>query len=234
MLISVATANIKTRFDFVLAERAFTYRHCQRSQKKHRSGATLERLMWFLDANDDGELTPADRKLAFEKSDKDGDGMLSEKELVRSTANVLTAVCVDSASIDRECFEKGTDPEGKAFGSVWEILDVDGDKQLTMEEFWRLYGKMDSNDDQFISKRELITFYNRYEYVLCRPFREQVFSLLKSRDRIAKNPFFGFLDANHDFKVTMEDVSYALTKLDANMDGVISRAEFKGKTDRIF
>jgi len=58
--------------------------------------------------------------------------------------------------------------------------------------------------------------------------------MLRVRERLSKNPFFGLLDANGDFLITGADLASAFSKLDLDKNGLVSRAEFKAKTDGIF
>ena len=48
---------------------------------RRRSGDSLNRLLRFLDADKDGTITPADSKVAFTKSDKNGDEAMSVPEV---------------------------------------------------------------------------------------------------------------------------------------------------------
>ena len=118
-LVVVVGGNVTTRYKLIEAERAYTHTTCE-PLKRRRSRTTLSRFFSFLDVDKDKKLRPAvDAKVAFEKSDKNGDGILSEKELARSTGKVFTGMCLEAASLDRDCFEKGTDPKEKPFKSLW-------------------------------------------------------------------------------------------------------------------
>ena len=83
-------------------------------------------------------------------------------------------LCVEGASLDQECFMEGTNPTGKQFKDLWSILDTDGNKKLSMEEFKHFYGQMDLDKDTIVNRLEVGAWFKRNEYIICRPWRSQV------------------------------------------------------------
>ena len=114
------------------------------------------------------------------------------------------------------------------------MLDSDLDGKMNLVEFQYFYRMMDFDKNGLVNKLEVVAWYKRNEYIICRPFRENVIDDLKVKEMEELAPLFKFLDANNDIYVSPKDVPYAISNLDTDKDGTVSHAEFKAKTDGIF
>ena len=114
------------------------------------------------------------------------------------------------------------------------MLDTDLDGKMNLVEFTYFYRMMDFDKNGVVDKVEVVAWYKRNEYIICRPFRDDVVDDLKVKEKEELAPLFKFLDANNDIYVTAKDVPFAIKNLDTNEDGIVSHAEFKAKTDGIF
>ena len=80
-------------------------------------------------------------------------------------------LCIDSATLDQECFIIGTDPKDKTFADVSSIIDTDKNGKLSKREIQKFYKAMDIDNDRIVSRLEMEVWYKRNEYIICRPWR---------------------------------------------------------------
>lgn len=89
----------------------------------------------------------------------------------------------------------GTDPRGKAFRDLWDVLDSDSTDTLNSVEFQTFYGMMNLDGNTKVTELEVDAWFTRNEYVVCRPWRYEAILALSERERESKKVVWEFVDS---------------------------------------
>jgi len=74
----------------------------------------------------------------------------------------------------------GTDPTGKQFKDLWSIVDTNKNDQVDIQELKIWYKLMDFDKSRYVSRLEVMAWFKRNMYIVCRPWREQIVSNFKT------------------------------------------------------
>jgi len=143
----------------------------------------------------------------FDLADRDGNGELTEKELI----DFLDLHAKGSTA----CLTLSMSDDGRA---LFEQLDTNGDNQLSPLELrtsWKLLEKWDANKDGCISPEEV-------------PYH---FELVFTPGRSSPFSRFGFFNPRGSNAKKGQDLPLWFRKMDHNEDGVVSRREFLGSDE---
>lgn len=121
--------------------------------------------------------------------------------------DILKATCWQIARVDQQCFELGTDPSGAKLFGIFGIL---GQKISNMS---LIYDMLDLDKDGKVSKLETSAWLKRNEYIVCRPFRNEILAGLKQEYAKSFSLLIEFLDADRNGKINVRDVSSLFTVL---------------------
>jgi Ca2+-binding EF-hand superfamily protein len=217
-------------------------------------GRTPERIFKRLDANGDGKVTldevPDERregfKLLIARGDKDGDGALSKEEFIKAMGGGEPSKPAETKPADTKTTDAkpaDTKPADAKQPDVrpgvqrlFTRLDKNGDGKVTLDEVPDAHRPMierslrhfDKDGDKALSLEE---FSAAMEHA--RPGEGQPPAVAARPAQFGGNPrgfmgLFGLLDADHDGKLSSDEISAAperLRTLDKNGDGTVSPDE---------
>ena len=81
---------------------------------------------------------------------------------------------------------------------------------------------MDLDRKDQVSLLEVAAWFKRNEFIICRPLRKRVKSVIEKRELFALKAFFNFLDADGNDEINRKDLHGLLKKLDKNGDEMVS------------
>ena len=182
-----------------------------RDRKRGPDPRALKRAIKTFDTNGDGSVTRDEwrgRKESFARLDADNDG-------------VITQVEVDTAIKNMKQWR------GRSGETVFRRMDRDGDGRVSRDE-WTLNGdhfaRFDRNQDGFISADEVMLFDRKRK----KGGRND------SRSGRDSAHFLDKYDTDRDGVVTKDEFKHErrFAEMDANGDGVLSKAEVEESTDK--
>jgi len=150
------------------------------------------------------------------------------------TENQTLDFCEEQAALDRECFEWGTNVDGKRFDNLWMVWDTNSDNQIDRYEFRSALDSMNIANETDPSNLAVSAYFYRNQYIICRPLRNQVLYNLDKKERQMYRGILDFLapSTHMKYNIPTKDYDPGFNKIDNG--NTFNRTKWDSVVDDIF
>ena len=94
----------------------------------------------------------------------------------------MEKICEAGPTTDREGWIEKSKVKGTQ-ENLFELMDENGDGQISQKEYEKIYKMMDENSDLILSQQEVRMWVTSHWHVLCRPYRPSIVGRLGQAER---------------------------------------------------